>query len=69
MSIIKMVKGKVVNFSHYKENELWYTTECGFLFPVPTNDCGTASFLNQDKATLFMRYIKKHIKYLEEARK
>jgi hypothetical protein len=57
-----MVKdGKKVRFVHYRNNELWYSTECGFLFPVPTFDIGEATFLAEDKAILFMRYIKKHI--------
>jgi hypothetical protein len=41
--------------------ELWYETEDGFPFPVPTVECGAATFLNEDKATLFMRYIKKQM--------
>jgi len=60
-----MVKDKKVYFEYYKQGELWYKTECGFKFPVPIEDCGEASFLKDDKATLFMRYIKKHIKNIE----
>jgi hypothetical protein len=40
---------------------LWYVTECGFEFPVPTEDIGNATFLAEDKAMLFMRYIRKHL--------
>jgi hypothetical protein len=69
-SIKDMVKdGKKVKFMFYKQNELWYTTECGFEFPVPIEDCGDGVFLVEDKAMLFMRYIRKHIKYLEDAKK
>lgn len=68
MSIVQMVKGKFVTFSHYKESELWYETECGFMFPVPINDCGNASFLSRDKAPLFMRYIKIHKSFLETSK-
>lgn len=68
-SIKDMVKdGKKVKFMFYRNNELWYVTECGFEFPVPTYDCGDGVFLAEDKAMLFMRYIRKHIKYLEEAK-
>ncbi|ACK77999.1 hypothetical protein RU820_05600 [Acidithiobacillus ferrooxidans] len=70
MNTIKdMVKdGKKVRFTHFKENTLWYETECGFSFPVPVEDTGTATFLPEDKAMLFMRYIRKHIAFLEDAK-
>lgn len=62
-----MVKdGKLVKFLYYKEKELWYESETGFKFPVDINDTGKASFLAEDKAILFMRYIRKHIKNIEE---
>ena len=60
---------KKVRFLFYRENELWYTTETGFEFPVPIYDIGNAIFLAEDKALLFMRYIRKHIAYLEKAHK
>ena len=61
MSLINMVKNKVVRFKFYRKDELWYETECGFPFPVPIGECGEATFLNEDKATLFMRYIRKQL--------
>lgn len=60
-----------VRFTHYKNGELWYVTETGFAFPVPitnTAEIGDASFLAEDKAMLFMRYIRRHIALLEQAR-
>lgn len=63
----EMVKGKV-NFTHYIDGNLWYKTEVGdFEFPVPISDIGNATFLSVDKGMLFMRYIRKHLKTLEEA--
>ena len=67
-SIKDMVKDKQVTFLYYREGELWYTTECGFEFPVPTNDVGTAAMNASDKAILFMRWIRKHQEMLEQAR-
>lgn len=68
-SLKEMVAGgKLVNFIHYRQNELWYVTECGFEFPVPIEDVGDATFLASDKAMLFMRYIRKHIEYLNNAK-
>lgn len=60
--------GKVVKFKFFKDSELWYETEDGFEFPVPVDDTGGATFLAQDKAMLFMRYIRKHMAMLEEAK-
>lgn len=69
MNIKEMVSdGKKVSFVCYKQKELWYRTETGFDFPVPIDDTGDGVFLATDKAILFMRYIRKHIKMLEEAK-
>jgi hypothetical protein len=68
MDLFKMVKDKVVRFQFYRDGNLWYVTECGFLFPVPISDIGNATFLVQDKAILFMRYIRKHAKLAQDAR-
>lgn len=65
-NIKDMVKDKRVTFLYYREGELWYTTECGFKFPVPTNDVGTASMNAEDKALLFMRWIRKEVAKQEE---
>lgn len=69
-SIKDMVKDqKKVRFSFYRDNELWYVTEDGFEFPVPLDEVGNATFLHEDKAILLMRYIRKHVEYLDKARK
>ena len=54
-----------VVFVRYFDGQLWYKTECEFEFPVPTDDVGNATMLAQDKALLFMRYIRKHIDAIE----
>ncbi len=70
MSIKEMVAdGRKVRFQYYKLGELWYTTENGVEFPVPVSDCGDGTFLAEDKAILFMRYIRKHVAFLEEAKR
>ena len=58
--------GKVVKFEYYRKGELWYSTECGFMFPVPIDDTGDGTFAKQDKAMLFMRYIRKHMEAIEK---
>ena len=69
MSIIKdMIKNKSVTLLFYKEKELWYTTECGFKFPVPIEDVGSAEMLPKDKAILYMRWINKHMRLISSAK-
>jgi hypothetical protein len=69
MDIKSMVSGgRKVRFRSFRENELWYETECGFVFPVPIEDLGNAVMLREDKAILFMRYIRKHTALIEGAR-
>jgi hypothetical protein len=69
LNIKDMVKdNKQVTFVHFKEGELWYRTDDGFEFPVPVADVGNATMLAKDKALLFMRYIRKHLDMLNEAR-
>lgn len=58
--------GKRVHFVFYRQKELWYATESGFEFPVPIEDAGDGVFLKEDKAILFMRYIRKHIAAINE---
>lgn len=65
LTLKEMVQhNKKVRFSHYKSNDLWYITEDGFEFPVPVSDTGDGIFLAEDKALLFMRYIRKHLNML-----
>ena len=63
-----MVKDKKVFFVCYKHGELWYKTEDGFDFPVPINDTGDGVFNTEDRAIIFMRYIRKHLEMLQEAK-
>ena len=66
MKLIDMVKNRVVRFKFYRKSELWYEIEdIGFMFPVPVSDCGDATFLDTDKATLFMRYVRKQLEELK----
>ena len=51
--------GRKVRFARYAKGELWYATEDGFEFPVPVSDTGDGSFMAEDKAMLFMRWIRK----------
>lgn len=70
MSTLKeMVSGgKQVTFSHFRRNQLWYTTECGFQFAVPAVDVGDATFNATEKAMLMMRYIRNQLAENEAGR-
>ena len=63
-----IVNNQKVRFSFYRDGQLWYETECGFRFPVPIADTGTATFLVEDRAILFMRYIRRQLAELALAR-
>jgi hypothetical protein len=70
MSLKELVAaGQVVNFEYYRDGNLWYVTSSGFSFPVPISDVGNATFFAQDKAMLFMRYIRKQLNVLADAEK
>lgn len=69
MSVKDLVKdGKRVQFMFYRAKELWYRTDDGFEFPVPIEDTGDGVFLNEDKAMMFMRYIRKHLENIEKGK-
>lgn len=59
---------KKVKFLRYQAKELWYVTECGFEFPIQISDTGDAAFVAEDKALLFMRWIRKHLDEINQAR-
>lgn len=74
-----VVGGNYVKFERYHDGNLWYAVHMDemdwhrpmdklFEFPVPVSDTSNATFLARDKALLFMRYIRKHLKTLGEAR-
>lgn len=67
LKIADLVKGQVT-FMFYQKGELWYKTENGFEFPVPISDTGDAQFNPTDKGLLFMRWIRKHVEMLEQAK-
>jgi len=69
MNIKEMVTdNKKVTFVRYCDFEFWYVTECGFEFPIPLEDAKGATLLATDKALYFMRWIRKHDKFLTDAR-
>ncbi len=60
-----LVKGNV-KFLFARKGELWYETETGFKFPVPISDMGDGQFNAEDRAMLYMRYIRKYLAEMEK---
>ena len=60
MSLKDYLTGNV-KFEFYRKGELFYRTEGGFQFRVPIEDTGDGVFLAEDRAMIFMRYIRKEL--------
>jgi hypothetical protein len=54
-----------VEFLYYRKGDLYYRCENGFVFTVPVEDTGDASFNATDRAMLFMRWIRKELAKVE----
>lgn len=68
LSLKDMVGGdKQVRFAYAFEGELWYVAENGFEFPVPMEHAHTARMHAQERAMLFMRYIRDHLQRVQAA--
>lgn len=67
-SIKELVKGQTAHFVFYRDRSLFYETDSGFQFPVPVDDAGSATFNADEKAILLMRYMRKHLAKVSEAR-
>lgn len=66
--LAELVKnGKKVRFLRARRGELIYATECGFEFKVPFNDMGEGVFLPEDRAAIFMRWIRKELEAATES--
>lgn len=55
---------KKVVFVRFQDNQLWYQADNGFEFPIPVDDAAGGTFLAEDQASFFMRWIRKHLDYL-----
>jgi len=61
LTLKEIIKDNTVTFSHYKLGYLYYNVrveEIVYMFPVSINNIGDVTFLNKDKAIIFMRYIR-----------
>ncbi len=65
-----LIKGNVY-FVEYRKGNLWYEagrhlSEGVLQFPVPIEDIGDGVFRHVEKGILLMRYIKKHLEYVDQ---
>jgi hypothetical protein len=65
---LTMEQARRIAHSRPRWTTLRYLTECGFRFPVPIAEAGTATFLAEDRAILFMRYIRKYMTVMEDSK-
>ena len=64
MELKNLIKDNKVNFSHYRANTMYYNISFEsntYSFPVPLEDIGDATLEKEDKAIMYMRYIRKAI--------
>jgi hypothetical protein len=66
MNIKDIVKDNHVRFLRYRQGIMFYSVSVAgtpdeYTFPVPLSDVGNATLDAQDKAIIFMRYIRKAI--------
>ncbi len=63
MNIKDIVKNNTVRFVRYRQGIAYYGVNVpsagAYVFPVPLEDIGDATLELEDKAILFMRYIKR----------
>lgn len=62
-----VLDGARVTFVRYQSGQLWYRCDNGFEFPVPVSDTGDGAFMPEDKASMYMRWIRQHIAMLQVA--
>jgi hypothetical protein len=60
--IVDLIKNNTAKFSHYRKGLLYYyinIDNCTYNFPVPIVDTDDATFSAEDKASMFLRWIRK----------
>lgn len=62
MTIKDLIKDNVVTFSYLRKGVAYYNVSfenITYVFPVSLEDIGDATLLKEDKAIMFMRYMRK----------
>lgn len=66
MNLTILVKNNFVYFEKYRQGNLYYSIinpldNKVYMFPVPIEDVGLASLMKEDRALIFMRWIRRAI--------
>lgn len=66
MKLVDILK-QSVHFKHYRSGSLFYETDDGkFTFEVPTAELGDSAVAANEKASLFMKWIKRGLDQIQE---
>ena len=68
ITLTEIVKDNKVIFSYLRKGTAFYNVivnDITYIFPVPLDDIGDATLMKEDKAIIFMRYIRKAIENKE----
>jgi hypothetical protein len=55
--------GQMVHFEYFRDEEFWYRTDKGLLFPIALKEAmtGRPTLPGNDKAIYYMRWIKRYV--------
>jgi len=68
MKVLKSRVGDYINFSFFRDGQLWYVCNDGWEFPIPVEDTNNAqgsapTFSAQMKGISLMRWVRKRMQY------
>jgi hypothetical protein len=63
--LTEAVRG-MCTFQFFRDDALHYKTESGLIFPVPVADTGSATFGQEERGVILMRWIRKAIESYEK---
>ena len=66
MKLTELIKGKVAVFEEFHSGNLFYTIDDSFRFPVPVNELDGATVSRIEKASVFMKWIKRTHKEIND---
>jgi hypothetical protein len=67
MTVLEIIKdGSNAHFIELKNKEMWYKVK-DFKFPIPLEKTEGGVFLAVDKASIFKRWIRKHLDLINQS--
>lgn len=65
-TVVELVKDNSAHFVEFRDDCLWYAIG-SFAFPIPISDASGGTFRAAEKSLLLMRWIRKHVEFLNRA--